>query len=67
MSVKLPKHKVCFVNLHLAIFATKGSGVLEKRVNKAQASKTVFGHLTWGLTQGYTARQQLERKVLSEH
>lgn len=46
VSVKLPKHKVCFVNLHLAIFATKGSGVLEKRVNKAQASKTVFGHLT---------------------
>ena len=55
--VKLSKNKVCFVNLHLAILATKGSGVLEKKGEKTWASKTVFGHLTQGLTQDYTAYQ----------
>jgi len=39
------KTKVCVVNLPLAIFGTKGSRLLEKKVNETQESKTVFSHL----------------------
>ena len=39
------KTEVSVVNLLDANLVTKGSRVLEKKVNETHASKTVFGHL----------------------